>query len=488
MEKKFTVRIHLIKPVLVVLLFSSLAWISGFHGIAFVRAQDQTPSGPVYIVQEGDTLWDIALRFGVQMAELAKVNDITDPAQIAVGDQLIIPGLEGVTGVLTTINVPYGETIRSLSRRFQTSVEVLAKLNHITNPSELYIDSSLVIPQQEEAIDLNGREMLDPSHSILELAVANGTNPWAYLLQNDLPGTWGAVPGDVLHTQSESSQPENSDEGLMNPGALPDAIDSISIEPLPFVQGKAAKIHVKGDEGINLMGSFLDHEMQYFELENGEYVSLQGVHAMTEPGFYPLYLSGTLANGTPFSFSQAVYVRDGDYPYDPTLNVSPETIDPTVTRPEDAEWQALTAPVTSEKLWDGIFQSPAPPPFNDCWPSRFGNRRSYNGGEYSSFHTGLDFCGRVGTEVLAPAAGRVVFAGPLTVRGNSTVIDHGWGVYTAYMHQSEILVKPGDLVTPGQLIGLVGGTGRVTGPHLHWEVWVGGLQVDPLDWLEQVFP
>jgi len=68
------------------------------------------------------------------------------------------------------------------------------------------------------------------------------------------------------------------------------------------------------------------------------------------------------------------------------------------------------------------------------------------------------------------------------------VIDHGWGVYSAYAHQSEILVNEGDWVEAGQLIGRVGSTGRVTGPHLHWEVIVGGVQVDPMQWLEESFP
>ncbi len=113
-------------------------------------------------------------------------------------------------------------------------------------------------------------------------------------------------------------------------------------------------------------------------------------------------------------------------------------------------------------------------PYSDCWPSQYGSRRSYNGRAYIYFRTGLDFCGGVGTEILAPTAGKVIFAGPLTVRGNAVMIDHGWGVYTGYMHMSEILVQVGDLVQPGQKIGLVGGTGRVTGPHLHWEVWAGG--------------
>ena len=69
-----------------------------------------------------------------------------------------------------------------------------------------------------------------------------------------------------------------------------------------------------------------------------------------------------------------------------------------------------------------------------------------------------------------------------------TIINHGWGIYSGYMHQSEILIKTGDTVETGQLIGLVGGTGRVTGPHLHWEIWAGGVQVDPMDWLERTFP
>jgi murein DD-endopeptidase MepM/ murein hydrolase activator NlpD len=74
------------------------------------------------------------------------------------------------------------------------------------------------------------------------------------------------------------------------------------------------------------------------------------------------------------------------------------------------------------------------------------------------------------------------------VRGNTTFIDHGWGVFTGYLHQSEIDVAVGDVIQTGQTIGLVGGTGRVTGPHLHWEIWVGGVPVDPLDWVANSYP
>ncbi len=96
--------------------------------------------------------------------------------------------------------------------------------------------------------------------------------------------------------------------------------------------------------------------------------------------------------------------------------------------------------------------------------------------EIPGFHSGLYFCGGEGLQIFAPAAGKVVFAAPLTVRGNATIIDHGWGVYSGFWHQSQLFVNVGDMVEPGQVIGLVGGQ-RVTGPHLHWEVWVNGIQV-----------
>lgn len=306
---------------------------------------------------------------------------------------------------------------------------------------------------------------------------------------NQLPGSWSALPGDVLHLPIVQSEAGTEAQ----PSALPEAISNITLSPGRVEQGLVSVIQIEGAPGIQLNGTFLDHPLNFSSKDEGLYVALQGIHVMTDPGLYSMIISGTLPLEAPyfgasFALAQPVLVYSGNYPFDPVLSVSPETIDPAVTQPEDAEWSALAATATPEKLWDGQFTSPMAPPFNDCWPSLFGNRRSYNGSEYKYFHSGLDFCGGVGTEILAPAAGRVVFAGPLTVRGNATMIDHGWGIYSAYLHQSEILVKPGDLVAQGQVIGKVGGTGRVTGPHLHWEIWAGGVQVDPLQWLEETFP
>jgi murein DD-endopeptidase MepM/ murein hydrolase activator NlpD len=448
-----------------------------------VKAQSDPPDRPLYLVQEGDTLWDIALRFGIPIEELQEVNDVIDSSQIGVGTQLVIPGLEGIPGFLETRIMTYGETLRSLSRRYRLPEETLARLNHLTSPNTINPGSTLVIPAQYDNPTSGRRVGLRAGQSLLELAVLNDANPWEYVLANDLPGTWGAIAGDVLFS---------GDLETDGPGALLEAIADISIEDLPFVQGKTMVIRIRGMPGMELSGSLDGRDITFFTSGN-EYVAMLGIHAMQVPGLYPLNISGKLPPGEPyfgerFAFSQSVIIRDGNYPFDPVLTVSPETIDPKVTKPEDELWESLGVTFSPEKLWDGVFQSPVPDIYENCFTSLFGSRRSYNGGPYDYFHTGLDLCGGEGTEIFAPAPGRVVFAESLIVRGKATVIDHGWGVYTAYDHQSEIYVKASEYVRPGQLIGLGGATGRVTGPHLHWEVWVGGIQVDPIDWLGKSLP
>jgi len=453
-------------------------------------AQNESPDGPMYVVQSGDSLWDIALRFRVSVQDLAAANGITNPDQLTVGAELVIPGLQNVQGRLITATLPFGESLRSFSRRYQIPAEVLARLNRLASPAELYAGFSLILPIQEETPPTVSRSIVSPGDSLLELAVLSGSNPWAVVRANNLGATWETLPGDVLilTSRGQVSSPEDG------PAALPNPIGSVGIDPLPLLQGKAGVIRIATSESLSLSGSFMDHELHFFPDGGGNYIALQGVHALAEQGAYPLHISATLNDGTPFEFSQSVLVQELDYPYDRPLTVDPATIDPAVTRPEDAQWTALTGPATPIRLWNGVFRLPSPLPVdycletNECWSSRFGNRRSYNGSAYTYFHTGLDIFGGSGTEIYAPAPGVVVFAGPLTVRGNATMIDHGWGVYTGYMHQSEIYVEVGDRVEPGQVIGLVGGTGRAEGAHLHWEVWVGGIQVDPLDWLATAYP
>jgi murein DD-endopeptidase MepM/ murein hydrolase activator NlpD len=117
--------------------------------------------------------------------------------------------------------------------------------------------------------------------------------------------------------------------------------------------------------------------------------------------------------------------------------------------------------------------------------SPYGSRRTYGDSPTITAHAGEDFGAAAGTPVFAPAAGTVVLAERLFVRGNAVILDHGGGVYTGYWHLSESDVKPGERVVPGQRLGAVGSTGLSTGAHLHWEMEVGGAPVDPLQWVEK---
>jgi murein DD-endopeptidase MepM/ murein hydrolase activator NlpD len=135
--------------------------------------------------------------------------------------------------------------------------------------------------------------------------------------------------------------------------------------------------------------------------------------------------------------------------------------------------------------WTGLFILPAE---HGEVTTHFGQGRSINGGPVGGFHSGTDFAEDEGVPVHAAAPGRVTWAGAMPIRGNAVILDHGGGVKSGYHHLSAIAVTPGDAVIPaGTVIGAVGSTGFATGPHLHWEVTVWGVDVDGVTWLTEPF-
>jgi murein DD-endopeptidase MepM/ murein hydrolase activator NlpD len=440
-------------------------------------AQTPEPGGAYYTVQAGDSLWSIAALFGLTLDDLQQANQIGNADQLSPGMKLTIPGVTGYQGELAVQTAGFGETLASLSARYGIPAGTLAQMNRLTSPYQVYAGDALIMPAGDGGT-LSGKPVpVAAGEPLLEAAILNGTSPWALASANGLAGASAALPGQAYLLPAADGTP---------PSALPADMGAVAVTPLPLVQGKTVEVRVKAPAGAQLSGALGSYPLNFFPFDGG-YVALQGINNQLDPGLYPMTLKVTAPAGE-VSFSQAVAVLAGKFITDPPLTVDPKTVDPAVTVPEDAQWAALGKPVTPDKLWDGQFQSPVPPELKDCWTSLFGNRRTYNGGAYSSYHGGLDFCGQVGTPLYAPAAGKVVFTGSQVVRGNVLVIDHGWGVYTAYAHLSQILVKVGDVVTPGQEIALGGATGRTTGPHLHFEVWAGGQQVDPVDWLERAYP
>jgi murein DD-endopeptidase MepM/ murein hydrolase activator NlpD len=145
---------------------------------------------------------------------------------------------------------------------------------------------------------------------------------------------------------------------------------------------------------------------------------------------------------------------------------------------DTARLNRVWASSSATRLWSGPFVRPVADPAN----SVFGTRSVYNG-EPRSPHGGADFLSPAGTPVKAPNAGRVVFAGDLYFTGNTIVIDHGAGLFSLFAHLRAISVHESDTVTAGTVIGEVGATGRVTGPHLHWAIRANGARVDPMSLL-----
>jgi hypothetical protein len=448
------------------------------------HAQTPTPTtGPVYIVREGDTLWDIAAIFYTSVDDLVAANGLTG-GDIYPGDQLTIPGMEGLTGTLTLRTIAYGENLRTLVRQYQLDETLLRKLNHLTSPTELYAGANLILLQEEDQTGLSARANLASNETLLELAVREETDPWTITGLNGLRGTWAGLPEDMLYLPGGTS--------TGTPTGLPAIFGTVEVNPLPIIQGTTTEIKITPTGEAVLGGMLVDQKLQFFPLDDEKMIALQGVHVLTEPGLYPLRIEATLPDGTIQSFEQNVLISSGDYPNE-TLHVEPSMIDPAVTEPEMEQILTIVEPATPDRYWDGIFTTPASDYEASTYlSSPFGTRRIYVGIgttlEISGFHSGLDFGGGTGLPITAPAAGRIVFAGPLIVRGNATIIDHGWGIYSGFWHQSEIQVQVGDIVQQGQVIGLVGGTGRVTGAHLHWEVWANGVQVNPLQWLTEKFP
>jgi murein DD-endopeptidase MepM/ murein hydrolase activator NlpD len=179
-----------------------------------------------------------------------------------------------------------------------------------------------------------------------------------------------------------------------------------------------------------------------------------------------------------------------------TLTVAPKTfgtrrltVDPAFVNPpaevqariarEAAELNALWQSSTATPLWSGPFRPAVPHAAN----SAFGTRSLFNG-EPRSAHGGADFRSPAGTPVSAPAGGRVLLAKDLYYTGGTVMIDHGVGLISLFAHLSSIDTEAGTTVAGEQVVGKVGSTGRVTGPHLHWTIRAGGSRVDPLSVLD----
>jgi murein DD-endopeptidase MepM/ murein hydrolase activator NlpD len=259
-------------------------------------------------------------------------------------------------------------------------------------------------------------------------------------------------------------------------------------------QGALLPLEVKSDSPLNdLKGEAANRALSFWPSATSAnapasaphiYQSLIGIDLDQKPGSYDLSVEATqTAGGSPLACQAKFEVTDGHYKVE-RLNVAPKFVEPTpedlkLAQDQTARLRAIFATVTPEKLWQGKFRMPIQGATSF---KNFGTRRVLNG-EPSSPHTGVDVGAVRGTPIHATQRGRVVLAEPLYFSGNTVVLDHGLGIYTLYGHMESMPVKVGDTVETGQIIGKVGSTGRVTGPHLHWGLSISGARVNALDLL-----
>ncbi|RME47557.1 MAG: LysM peptidoglycan-binding domain-containing protein, partial [Caldilineae bacterium] len=286
---------------------------------------------------------------------------------------------------------------------------------------------------------------------------------------------WIAV-GQVLVIPAERSVAE----------PLPPPFEAVTLSEDPVEQGRTLVVFVTLAAPAELDADWEGRPV-FLAGDGQHYWGIVGVHALSEVGFHELHLRAALPDGSTVEATRPVRVVEGPYGTE-TIQVDASRqglLEPSVVQAEAERVRAVWSQVTPRKWWEGPFRYPVEP---SRITSAFGTRRSYGGGPVNGFHAGTDFGGGVGTPIYAPAPGVVVLAEPLDVRGNAVIIDHGMGLFSGYWHQSRLAVQTGDVVAPGDLIGYIGDTGLVTGPHLHWEMRLGGIAVDPLQWVTESIP
>jgi murein DD-endopeptidase MepM/ murein hydrolase activator NlpD len=250
----------------------------------------------------------------------------------------------------------------------------------------------------------------------------------------------------------------------------------VSYTPASVGPGDVAIVEVSGvGRDAKLTASVLAQDLLFhYEEDRQTWRALVGVDLDTKPGAYQLNIRNDARTAAP----QTLRVAPKQFRVR-RLRVPAEFVEP----PPDALAQigrdtaALAAAYArvSPKKWNGSFVLPV----EGKPTSNFGTRSYYNG-EPRAPHAGVDFMGAPGTPVRAANHGEVVIASPMYFTGNTVVVDYGERLVSVFAHLSELRTKAGDTVGPDTIVGLVGSTGRVTGPHLHWSVRLNGKRVDPL--------
>lgn len=485
--------------------------------IPLLAQEQSSPAFAVHVVQRGENLFRIALQYNLLADDLADANGISDINAISIGQRLIIPLEAESAPAQRAHTIAAGETLASIATSYEITLDALLRLNDLSLSDAIFVGQQLRLPPDESAggapAAAEATETVESGGSTTTIAqpTSLAPSPHSFARVGAPPAVFvhAVASGDTLsqialrykQTVNALASANNiRDPSLLRIGQrltipgiqlprltsdLPEIVTAFTIDPLVFEEGRTGRIELLTSEPAVLSGQFLGQELRVIAREGGRrHNILVGIPMFSEMAVFPLLLELRDASDTVFSISATLQVVSGGY-WRQSITISDdELLAPAVEDAEISMLVGLTSGFGETRYWVSSLSLPAAAPMNAV----FGTLRSYNGSPFDRYHRGVDFAGAPGTSVLAAADGTVILADRLILRGNTTVIDHGWGVYTLYAHQNETLVQPGDSVTTGQVIGTIGSTGRSTGPHLHWEVWLNGINVDPMQWVRQTFP
>jgi len=248
---------------------------------------------------------------------------------------------------------------------------------------------------------------------------------------------------------------------------------------LSAVPGQAVSVSVPVTSSVTSVQVKFESQQQTLALIDEGWFGLLGVDLDVQPGSYPVKLLFEGPDIAAYSESLTLEVRPKNYPTT-KLEVSPKYVELSSenqqrSAAERQQIQQAYAITSAAPYWTGDFIIPVE---GAAGGRNFGHRRMFNE-QSRAPHSGADLKAATGTPILASNTGKVLLTGDFFFNGQSVFVDHGMGVLTMYLHLSEISVTEGQMLERGDLVGLAGATGRVTGPHLHWGARVGGARVDP---------
>lgn len=361
-----------------------------------------------------------------------------------------------------------GDTWAALAMRYNLPEAELRALNpHQNVGRQPAIGQTLTLP--EGATERAGQLLRSNDGGLVQTAATEGVSVWALATSNGRTSPYRPTFYEPLYLPGDGAIRD-----------LPVGMSTLELSQTPAAPGTAVGVRGTLVTPLPVTAELDALPFATTTADDGRFAGVVGTGAFYAGGEPELMVR--VGDGPTWAQPLAFAEREWEY-QQLTLTGEAAEIDQQARDEERTRLHAIWTQITSAPQWTAPFATPIAD-FLEV-SANYGARRSYNGGPYLTYHEGVDYSAYAGTPVFAPAAGTVVLAEPLYVRGGAVILDHGLGVYTGYYHLSAIHATAGQQVQTGDVLGEVGTTGLSTGNHLHWDMLINGVWVDAAMWQGQ---